>query len=255
MRSRQTEPTHAATTLRSRRSLRALANRRHGANEPPSARLGSGVRRAGLALRLEGDAGLRVRTGRCGWPGWRADRYRSPVRRMAARRFSTPVAVTKEQSQPRLGARCASQDRRRSRGPHRAWRSRSSGTRHSTARCSTARSTDGGKEFCGAASRSRRATRASASRRSALDPDGSVFAAWLDKRNRVPAQQERPEIRRRRPVLRVVAGWRRDLFRSAHVEGQHLRMLPAGHRLCRPGPAGRRVQEHLRRRHPGSRGR
>ena len=74
------------------------------------------------------------------------------------------------------------------------------------------RSKDGGKSFA----ELRPITASNESQRFealALDADGSVFAAWLDKRNRVPAQQ-RAEIRRRRAVLCVLEGRRRDLFRS-----------------------------------------
>ena len=87
-----------------------------------------------------------------------------------------------------------------------------------------------------------------------LDADGSVFAAWIDKRNRVPAHAGGQEIRRGRAVLRVIEGRRRCLCRGAARQRQHLRMLPARSGVRRPRPSRRRVQESLRRRCAGSRG-
>ena len=78
-----------------------------------------------------------------------------------------------------------------------------------------------------------------------LDADGSVFAAWLDKRNRVPRAAGGQEIRRRRAVLRVVEGRRRVLCRGAACQRQHLRMLPAWSRVRRPRPSRAGVPEHL----------
>ena len=87
-----------------------------------------------------------------------------------------------------------------------------------------------------------------------LDADGSVFSAWIDKRNRVPAKQERQEVRGGRVVLRVVERRWRYLYRGADGKRQHLRVLPARTCIRRPRPSRGRVQEHLRGRCPGSRG-
>ena len=71
------------------------------------------------------------------------------------------------------------------------------------------RSTDGGKSFAPLAPIT--ADRESQRFESiALDPDGSLFAAWLDKRNRVPAKA-RNEPMRERPLLshgRTITGRR-----------------------------------------------
>ena len=101
--------------------------------------------------------------------------------------FSTPVAGDQGAAQPRLGTRCAAQDRRRSRRAASPSPFRSSGTRPSTARCFT-RARPTAAELCRAATdhANNESQRFEAL---ALDADGSVFAAWLDKRNRVPAQQ------------------------------------------------------------------
>ena len=69
-----------------------------------------------------------------------------------------------------------------------------------------------------------------------LDADGSVFAAWIDKRNRVPASR-RARNTRAQGVLRVIEGRRRGLCRGAACQRQHLRMLPARSRVRRPWPS------------------
>ena len=99
------------------------------------------------------------------------------------------------------------------------------------------RSSDGGKSFA----ELRPITANNESQRFealALDQDGTVFAAWLDKRNRVPVKQARPEIRGRGAVLRVVEGWRRDLPGGQDCAST----TPAnavGSGLRSPRPAGR----------------
>ena len=106
------------------------------------------------------------------------------------------------------------------------------------------RSADGGKSFA----EPRPITSNNESQRFValgLDADGSVFSAWIDKRNRVPAKQERQEVRGGRAVLRVVERRRRDLYRGAVGDRQHLRMLPARTGIRRSRPSRGRVQEHL----------
>ena len=90
------------------------------------------------------------------------------------------------------------------------------------------RSTDGGKSFA----ELRPITPNNESQRFealALDADGTVFAAWLDKRNRVPAQQSGQEIRgrrvcssrHRRTAARPIPtrGWRRTTPANAAGSG------------------------------------
>ena len=103
------------------------------------------------------------------------------------RSFSTPVQVSKEKlnldwgpdARPQIVVEKTAASR---------WRFRSSGTRRSTARCSPQGRAMAAK-LCRVAAdhvdnESQRFVALG------LDADGSVFAAWIDKRNRVPAQQE-----------------------------------------------------------------
>ena len=87
-----------------------------------------------------------------------------------------------------------------------------------------------------------------------LDADGSVFAAWIDKRNRVPAQQEG----RKYEGAGLFFASSKDggaVYAEARLASrQHLRMLPAWPRVRRSRPSRCRVQEPVRRRCAGSRG-
>jgi hypothetical protein len=99
------------------------------------------------------------------------------------------------------------------------------------------RSADGGKSF----SELRPITLSNESQRFealALDADGSVFAAWLDKRNRVPAQQSGQKYEG--------AG----LFFASSNDGgvtysEARRMLPPRAGVRRARPSGRCIQEHF----------
>ena len=104
------------------------------------------------------------------------------------RSFSTPVQVTQGKAQARLGPGCASPDRRREERRHRTgvFDLQGQGVQRPGACHPVERWRP---KLCRVA-----ADHASnESQRFAtlgLDADGSVFAAWIDKRNRVPAQQE-----------------------------------------------------------------
>ena len=81
-----------------------------------------------------------------------------------------------------------------------------------------------------------------------LDADGSVFAAWIDKRNRVPAHR-RAGSTRAQAVLQ--SSKTAAPFMRAGWQATHLRMLPDGPRVAwsrRPWWCS----EHLRRRCAGS---
>ena len=154
-------------------------------------------------------------------------------------------------SQPRLGPGCAAQDRGRRNGGI-ALAFSIFKDKAFNGQVFTARSADGGKSFA----EPRPITSNNESQRFealGLDTDGSVFAAWIDKRNRVPAKQEGRKYEGAGAVLRVIERRRRDLFRGAAGNRQHLRMLPARTGVRRPRPSRRRVQEHLRGRRARSR--
>ena len=141
--------------------------------------------------------------------------------------FTTPVQLTRQNAQPRLGAGCPSQDCRRQ-----EWRDRRgvldlqgqglqrSGPVHAVDRRR--------QEFRGPASRSRRTTRASALKPSRWMRTVPCSRHGWTSAVALPAAARGQEIRRRGSVLRVIEGWRRHLHRSAAREGRHLRMLPPG---------------------------
>ncbi len=88
----------------------------------------------------------------------------------------------------------------------------------------------------------------------AFDPDGALFAAWLDKRKRAAARARGEAY----TGASLAFAWSKDgaddLLRRAHRQGQHLRMLPSRHRLCRRRPPGGVVPQYLRRIRARSRG-
>ena len=65
----------------------------------------------------------------------------------------------------------------------------------------------------------------------ALDADGSIFAVWLDKRDRVPFKARGAPYPGARARLQLVARRRRDVRPGEDRPRQHLRMLPARSRL------------------------
>ncbi len=110
------------------------------------------------------------------------------------------------------------------------WLFRHSGTRPSTAEVFYTRSTDGGQTFA----ESRPITSNNESQRFealAFDADGTLFAAWLDKRNRAPAQQRGEKYDGAGLFFASSNDARRNLLRS--------RMLAADHtcECCRLGLA------------------
>ena len=222
------------------------------ADEPSSACLGSGVRGGRVALRVEGDAGLRVRRNAVArLDGGRPD-IGGEFEGCGAQLFGAGSGDARKSSTS-IGARMRVPRSSSRKTAASRWRFRSSGTRRSTARCSPRGRADGGQSFA----ELRPITASNESQRFAalgLDADGSVFAAWIDKRNRVPAQQEGRKYEG--------AG----LFFASSKDGG---AVYAEARLasdntcecCRLGLAfagpGRPVvvfQEHLRRRRAGSRG-
>ena len=168
------------------------------------------------------------------WLAWMAGgRISVASSKDQGRSFSTPVQVTKEKlnldwgpdARPQIVVEKTAASR---------WRFRSSGTRRSTARCSPRRSTDGGQSFA----ELRPITADNESQRFAalgLDADGSVFAAWIDKRNRVPAQEEG----RKYEGAGLFFASSKDggaVYAEARLASrQYLRMLPARSGVRRPG--------------------
>ena len=105
-------------------------------------------------------------------------------------------------------------------------RSTYSRTRSSTVRCCSRAPTDGGRSFATPSADHGGCAKASAFRQSRFDPDGSLFAAWLDKRNRAPAKAQDEPVCRRGAGLCMVERSRGDIFGHQPRAGQHLRMLP-----------------------------
>ena len=78
-----------------------------------------------------------------------------------------------------------------------------------------------------------------------LDADGSVFAAWLDKRNRVPAKQEGKKYDGAGLFFASSKDGGATYTEARLATRQYLRMLPARSGIRRARPPGGRVQEHL----------
>ena len=140
-----------------------------------------------LALRRQSHAGLRRRMARYGWHGWRADRYRLRARRTAGDVFRRPFKSRKAQLNLDWGPDARPKIALDRKGDI--------AVAFSTFRDKAfngevfySRSSDGGKTFAPP----RPITDNTESQRFealGFDADGTLFAAWLDKRNRVPGNR------------------------------------------------------------------
>ncbi len=213
----QEEYGHAANELARDARVLALPNHGASANEPSPACLGSGVRGGRAALRVEGDAGLRVgRNAVARLDGGRPD-IGGEFEGSRAQLFDAGSGEPGK-AQPRLGPGCASPARRRENRRHRAGVFDLPRTRRSTARCSPhGRSTAA--RALPSCSRSRRITRASALRRSAsmrtdrCSRPGSTSATACPRSRRAGnTKAQGCSSRRRRTAARPMPrrGWRAD---------------------------------------------
>ena len=87
-----------------------------------------------------------------------------------------------------------------------------------------------------------------------LDADGSVFAAWIDKRNRVPAQQEGRKYEGAGLFFASSKDGGAAYAEARLASDNTCECCRLGLAFAGPGRPVRGVQEHLRRRRAGSRG-
>ena len=204
-----------------------------------------------LALRVEGDAGLRAgRNAVARLDGRRSD-LGGEFEGSGAQLFGTGSGHQGE-AQSRLGSGCASPDRRREKWRHRAgvFDLQGQGVQRSGARHAVDRWRQ---ELCRAAAD--HVQQREPALRGARPRCGRFGVRGLARQAQPGAGEAGgQEIRRRRAVLRVIEGRRRELHRGAAGQRQYLRVLPARSGVRRSRPPRGRVQEPLRRRCAGSRG-